>query len=354
MYIYYCFRNRRNVYKHKETIKENDIHVAAMILKDEIEPDLPSVTLTCPIVVYTTIPTPEQRTTTTVQVSKSATVTDVIQLVLDGLSIIVSTEHFDLCEVYSEFGVFPTDPEAVFENSRTLNYSECPVLVRKNWNIVAVNGIDSTDKLVLSETEAEEKLSTPFEQYRLYLTQKSDSIRSGKDVKVTWLDGLPSNSMVEAEDWHFEPHYREEKEIDDLVSLPVLNENVLLDELCRRFCRGRIYSYVGGILIAVNPFKYFPIYNPKYVNAYQHRKLGELPPHVFAIADAAYDRMLQAKTDQCIVISGESGSGKTESTKLILHHLTALSHKTKATMLEKTILAAGPVLEVYDSFDFRH
>ena len=131
-----------------------------------------------------------------------------------------------------------------------------------------------------------------------------------------------------------------------MVSLPVFNESILLDELCRRFCRGRIYTYVGGILIAINPFKYFPIYNPKYVNAYQNKKLGELPPHVFAIADAAYKRMLADKGDQCIVISGESGSGKTESTKLILHHLTALSHKTKATVLEKTILAAGPVLEV--------
>lgn len=296
---------------------------------------------THPIVIYTTIPTHENKTKITVDIGTESTVTDVIQCVLDGLSVVASTEHFDLCEVYSEFGVFPTDPDAAFENSRTLNYKECPLSVKRNWSSnLQANGIDGS---VLSESDTEEK-SVPYERYRLYLTQKSDSVRAGSDVKVTWLDGLPSN--VAPEDWHFEPNYRESEAIDDLVSLPVLNENVLLDKLCERFCRGRIYTYVGGILIAVNPFKYFPIYNPKYVNAYQHRKLGELPPHVFAIADAAYNRMLQNKHDECIVISGESGSGKTESTKLILHHLTALSHKTKATVLEKTILAAGPVLEV--------
>ena len=73
-------------------------------------------------------------------------------------------------------------------------------------------------------------------------------MRAGSDVKVTWLDGLPSK--VAPEDWHFEPNYRGSEDIDDLVSLPVLNENVLLDELCKRFCCGRIYTYVGGILIA--------------------------------------------------------------------------------------------------------
>lgn len=55
-----------------------------------------------------------------------------------------------------------------------------------------------------------------------------------------------------------------------------------------RFKKGHIYTYVGSILIAVNPFKFYPIYNPKYVQLYQNRRLGDLPPHIFAIADAAY------------------------------------------------------------------
>ena len=104
---------------------------------------------------------------------------------------------------------------------------------------------------------------------------------------------------------------------------------------------------MGSILIALNPFKFFPIYNPKYVKMYQNKRLGELPPHIFAIADAAYYTMLQTRQNQCIVISGESGSGKTESTNLLLHHLTALSHKgLHGSGVEQTILGAGPVLEV--------
>ncbi|XP_066934985.1 unconventional myosin-IXb-like isoform X1 [Clytia hemisphaerica] len=296
-----------------------------------------------PITVYTTILTPDGKVKTEVNVTIKTTVSDAIQTVLDSFSIVSSVELFDLCEVYSEFGVFPTDPDAVFENLRSLSYSEYPLAVQKAWTAGAPNGLDRSN---MSEDELSEKSPiNNIQSYRLYLTQKSDQLEGGRDVKVTWLDGLDKKIPPEA--WHFDPLYREKTDIDDLVALPVLNETVLLDQLCTRFCKGRIYTYVGGILIAINPFKYFPIYNPKYVNAYQNKKLGELPPHVFAIADAAYNRMLISKQNQCIVISGESGSGKTESTKLILHHLTALSHKTKATVLEKTILAAGPVLEAF-------
>ena len=73
----------------------------------------------------------------------------------------------------------------------------------------------------------------------------------------------------------------------------------------------------------------------------------ELPPHIFAVADSAYHCMLRNRRNQCIVISGESGSGKTESTNFLLHPLTALSHKgSHGSGVEQTILSAGPVLEV--------
>jgi len=78
----------------------------------------------------------------------------------------------------------------------------------------------------------------------------------------------------------------------------------------------------------------------------------ELPPHIFAVADAAYHCMLKERRNQCIVISGESGSGKTESTNFLLHHLTALSQKgSHGSGVEQTILSAGPVLEVVVSPD---
>ena len=141
-------------------------------------------------------------------------------------------------------------------------------------------------------------------------------------------------------------HQPKDKEYPDLCNLPDLNEKTLLDNLKKRFDHGNIYTYVGSILISVNPFKFYPIYNPKYVKLYQNCQPRELPPHIFAIADAAYSTMLQQKRNQCIVISGESGSGKTESTNLLLHHLSALSQGTKHCGIEQTILGAGPVLEV--------
>lgn len=78
-----------------------------------------------------------------------------------------------------------------------------------------------------------------------------------------------------------------------------LSENILLENLKRRFEAGHIYTYVGNILIAVNPFKFHPIYNPKYVRLYQNHRIGPtLPPHIFAIADNAYYSMLEEKRNQ--------------------------------------------------------
>ena len=137
------------------------------------------------------------------------------------------------------------------------------------------------------------------------------------------------------------------REYPDLCNLPDLNESTLLRNLRSRFEKGNIYTNIGSILISVNPFKFFPIYNPKYVRMYQNRRLGDVPPHIFAVADSAYHKMLQDKHNQCIVISGESGSGKTECTNLLLHHLSALSQRgAYGTGIEQTILGAGPVLEV--------
>lgn len=88
----------------------------------------------------------------------------------------------------------------------------------------------------------------------------------------------------------------------DLCSLPDLSEASLLANLKQRFYSDTIYTYVGTILIVINPFKFFPIYNPKYVAMYQDSayRLGELPPHIFAVASAAFSSMLDTQTDQCI------------------------------------------------------
>lgn len=91
----------------------------------------------------------------------------------------------------------------------------------------------------------------------------------------------------------------ENREYPDLCQLLDLNEATLLENLRQRFVAGHIYTYVGSILIAVNPFKFYPIYNPKYVRLYQNQRVGPiLPPHIFAIADNAYYCMLREKRNQ--------------------------------------------------------
>ncbi|XP_078141604.1 unconventional myosin-IXb isoform X7 [Centroberyx gerrardi] len=140
----------------------------------------------------------------------------------------------------------------------------------------------------------------------------------------------------------------------DLCNLPVLNEDGILDNLRTRFYKKKIYTYAGSILIAINPFKFLPIYNPKYVKMYENHQLGKLEPHIFAIADVAYYAMLRKRVNQCIVISGESGSGKTQSTNFLIHCLTALSQKGYASGVERTILGAGPVLEAFGNAKTAH
>lgn len=136
------------------------------------------------------------------------------------------------------------------------------------------------------------------------------------------------------------------EDYDDLCNLQTVTEKSILEALRQRFYSLNIYTYASNILIAINPNKFLPVYNPKYVKMYENRPLGKLSPHIFAIADVAFRAMLNRQVNQCIVISGESGSGKTESSSYLIHCLTALSQKTYSTGLERTILGAGAVLEV--------
>ncbi|KAF5880167.1 unconventional myosin-VIIa-like, partial [Clarias magur] len=133
--------------------------------------------------------------------------------------------------------------------------------------------------------------------------------------------------------------------VDDMIRLGDLTEAGVLRNLLIRHRRDIIYTYIGSVLVAVNPYQLLPIYTGDQVRLYHGRRLGELPPHVFAIADCCYYNMQRNQRNQCCIISGESGAGKTESTKLILQFLAAVSGQH--SWIEQQILQSNPVLEAF-------
>ncbi|CAH1254857.1 MYO9B [Branchiostoma lanceolatum] len=255
------------------------------------------------------------------QVAKETTATDVICQLVAQYNLAGGAENYEIAEVCYTGGQNCKE--------RLLQRDECPAQVQLIWprKMPTTSNKDAAIyKFCLRET--------------LHAFYSRWSVCSSTD----------SMNALMAE--YFRPP--SDKDYPDLCRLPDLNEHTLLDNLQVRFNQGKIYTYVGSILIAINPFKFFPIYNPKYVNMYQNHRLGELEPHIFAIADASYHTMLENRENQCIVISGESGSGKTESTNFLLHHLTALSYKGHASGIEQTILGAGPVLEAFGNAKTAH
>ncbi|XP_061874821.1 myosin-IIIa-like [Colius striatus] len=135
----------------------------------------------------------------------------------------------------------------------------------------------------------------------------------------------------------------------DLAALAELSEAALLGGLRERFLRQQVYTDIGDILIAVNPFQPLPLYGREVSERYRHHETGALPPHIFAVASRAYHAMLGRRgggpLNQCIVISGESGAGKTESTKLLLQHIMNLCRGN--SQLEQRILQVNPLLEAF-------
>ncbi|VDO31636.1 unnamed protein product, partial [Haemonchus placei] len=113
--------------------------------------------------------------------------------------------------------------------------------------------------------------------------------------------------------------------VEDMTKLGDYHESAILRNIYVRYREKLIYTYTGSILIAVNPYMNIPIYTAEQIRMYKRRRIGELPPHIFAIADNVYTNMRKHGKNQSVIISGESGAGKTESTKLVLQFLATIS-----------------------------
>lgn len=150
---------------------------------------------------------------------------------------------------------------------------------------------------------------------------------------------------------------------DDLTSLSYLNEPAVLHAILSRYSQRSIYTYSGIVLIAVNPFSALNLYGPELIQSYSGKRRGELEPHLFAIAEDAYRCMIQDEKDQTIVVSGESGAGKTVSAKFIMRYFATVEDPSRPRSrkavgaapkenggmneTEQQILATNPIMEAF-------
>eukprot|EP00912_Choanoflagellata_sp_UC4_P000030 UC4_evm1s21 len=142
--------------------------------------------------------------------------------------------------------------------------------------------------------------------------------------------------------------------VADLASLSSLTEQTLVEEIRARYNHDDIYTYIGDVLCALNPFKRLGRYGPSTSRQYRDALRSSLPPHVYAIADSCYFNLKRRKENQCCIISGESGAGKTESAKFVMKHIIELCHRVgnDGTVLgglhiEEKILEVTPLLEAF-------
>jgi len=136
--------------------------------------------------------------------------------------------------------------------------------------------------------------------------------------------------------------------VSDAVLLDPMTEEAFLQNLRQRFQHDQIYTYIGTVVVSVNPYQKLPLYTSDIIEEYRSRNIYELPPHIYAISDEAYRSMRDRNLDQCIIISGESGSGKTEASKVIMQYVAQVSGKGKEIdRVKEQLLQSNPVLEAF-------
>ncbi|KAG8128967.1 hypothetical protein E2320_016372 [Naja naja] len=147
--------------------------------------------------------------------------------------------------------------------------------------------------------------------------------------------------------------------IEDMAMMTHLHEPAVLYNLKERYAAWMIYTYSGLFCVTVNPYKWLPVYNPEVVNAYRGKKRQEAPPHIFSISDNAYQFMLTDRENQSVLITGESGAGKTVNTKRVIQYFATVAAATDKKKdepaqqgkmqgtLEDQIISANPLLEAF-------
>ncbi|XP_035538304.1 unconventional myosin-Va isoform X11 [Morone saxatilis] len=133
---------------------------------------------------------------------------------------------------------------------------------------------------------------------------------------------------------------------NDLTALSYLHEPAVLHNLKVRFVDSKlIYTYCGIVLVAINPYETLPIYGTDIINAYSGQNMGDMDPHIFAVAEEAYKQMARDERNQSIIVSGESGAGKTVSAKYAMRYFATVSGSASEANVEEKVLASNPIME---------
>ncbi|PGH26760.1 myosin-1 [Polytolypa hystricis UAMH7299] len=147
----------------------------------------------------------------------------------------------------------------------------------------------------------------------------------------------------------FESTKKKQIGVSDLTLLSKVSNEAINDNLKKRFEHGEIYTYIGHVLVSVNPFRDLGIYTDQVLKSYQGKNRLEVPPHVFAVAESGYYNMKAYKENQCVIISGESGAGKTEAAKQLMQYIASVSGGTDSSIqhTKDMVLATNPLLESF-------
>ncbi|XP_068999827.1 myosin heavy chain, fast skeletal muscle-like [Embiotoca jacksoni] len=218
--------------------------------------------------------------------------------------------------------------------------------------------------IYLRKTERDriEAQNTPFDaKTAYYVVEPSEMYVKGKIIKKeggkATVEVQGGKTITVKDDEVFPMNPPKFNKIEDMAMMTHLSEPTVLYNLKERYAAWMIYTYSGLFCVTVNPYKWLPVYDAVVVNGYRGKKRIEAPPHIFSISDNAYQFMLQDRENQSILITGESGAGKTVNTKRVIQYFATIavaggkksepvSGKMKGS-LEDQIIAANPLLEAY-------
>uniref|UniRef100_A0A8C0EZX2 MYH1B protein n=2 Tax=Strigidae TaxID=30459 RepID=A0A8C0EZX2_BUBBB len=214
-----------------------------------------------------------------------------------------------------------------------------------------------------SEKERIEAQNKPFDaKSSVFVVHAKESyvkstIQSKESGKVT-VKTEGGETLTVKDDQIFSMNPPKYDKIEDMAMMTHLHEPAVLYNLKERYAAWMIYTYSGLFCVTVNPYKWLPVYNPEVVLAYRGKKRQEAPPHIFSISDNAYQSMLTDRENQSILITGESGAGKTVNTKRVIQYFATIAasgdkkkeEQTSGKMqgtLEDQIISANPLLEAF-------